>query len=263
MLGVVNVTPDSFSDGGRWSEPGPAIAHALALLDEGADAVDIGGESTRPGAAPVPEAEELRRVLPVIEGIARARPGALISIDTSKAAVARAAVEAGARWINDVTALSDPGIAEIAAATGATLVLMHARGTPLTMQRDTRYTDLVGEVCAMLADRAARAQAAGVPADRIVVDPGLGFGKAPLDNPSLVASVPELRALGYPVLIGASRKSFVGRLSGVERPEDRVFGSIGAALAAAEAGADWLRVHDVAATRQALLVFAACRKPRA
>ena len=255
LMGVVNVTPDSFSDGGAYAP----IEHGLRLLDEGADWLDVGGESTRPGAPPVPPEEELRRVLPVLAGVARHRPGAILSVDTSKAEVAARAIEAGASVVNDVTALRDPEMAGLVARTGVTLVLMHMRGDPTTMQSDTRYGDLVAEIRAFLAERAEVAIAAGVPRDRILVDPGLGFGKAPLDNPRLVAAIPSFRSLGHRVVIGASRKSFVGRLSGVSRPEDRVHGSIGAALAAVEAGADVLRVHDVAATRQALAVYTACR----
>ena len=259
LLGVVNVTPDSFSDGGRWLDPGAAVAHATTLLDEGADAVDVGGESTRPGSGGVSLDEELRRVIPVIRGILAARPGAVVSVDTSKAAVARAALDVGATWVNDVTGLGDPDMAGVCARAGANLVVMHLRGTPATMQDDTRYADLVGEVADQLRQRARQAEAAGVARERIVVDPGLGFGKDPLDNPALIAAVPRFKALGYPVMIGASRKGFVGRLTGVTQAADRVFGSVGAALAAAEAGADWLRVHDVRATREALVVFEACR----
>lgn len=259
LMGILNVTPDSFSDGGRYSDPEQAVARGLQLLDEGADWLDVGGESTRPGALPVDAGEELRRIVPVVSAIAALRPDAVLSVDTSKATVAEAAVEAGARVVNDVTALSDPRMAGVVARSGSTLVVMHLRGRPDTMQGDTRYADLVGEVAEHLRERAAVAEAAGVPRDRIVVDPGLGFGKAPLDNPALVASVPTFKALGYRVLVGASRKAFVGRLTGVERPEDRVMGSIGAALAAAEAGADVLRVHDVRATREALVVYLACR----
>lgn len=259
LMGVVNVTPDSFSDGGRWFAPDLAIDHGLRLLDEGADWLDVGGESTRPGAARVPAEEELRRILPVIRGLRAARPSAVLSIDTRKATVAAQAIEAGASVVNDVGALSDPEMARTCAAAGVTLVLMHMRGQPETMQRDTAYDDLVGEVAAFLAERSARAVAAGVAPERVVLDPGLGFGKDPLDNPRLIAAVPRFRALGHRVLIGASRKAFVGRLTGVSDPALRVYGSIGAALAAAAAGADLLRVHDVRATREALAVFAACR----
>jgi dihydropteroate synthase len=260
-MGVVNVTPDSFSDGGRLATPEAAVAHALRLLDEGADWLDIGGESTRPGAAPVPADEELHRVLPVVAGIVAARPDAIVSIDTSKAAVAERAIAAGARIVNDVSALGDPAMAAVVARAGSTLILMHRRGTPDTMQKDTRYDDLVGEVESFLRDRVDTAERAGVARRDIVVDPGIGFGKAWTDNPRLVAAVPRFRRLGYRVLVGASRKAFVGRLTGVEHAADRVFGSIGAALAAAEAGADVIRVHDVRATREALAVYLACRSP--
>lgn len=257
----MNVTPDSFSDGGAFLDPRVAVEHGLRLLDEGADWLDIGGESTRPGAAPVDAAEELRRVLPVVEGLARARPDAVLSIDTAKAAVARAALDAGARVVNDVTALRDPDMAAACVAAEATVVLMHLRGDPLTMQRDTRYADLVGEVVAGLQARVAVARAAGIRADRIWVDPGLGFGKAPADNPRLVAATARIAAeTGCPVLVGASRKRFVGELTGVQRAADRVYGSIGAALAASAAGASAVRVHDVGATRQALTVYNACQE---
>jgi dihydropteroate synthase len=259
LLGVVNVTPDSFSDGGHYAARDAAIAHAERLLDEGADVVDIGGESTRPGAPDVSVSEELRRVLPVVEGLLARRPAAEISVDTRKPEVARAAVAAGARWINDVGGATDPAMVEVMAEAGVGVILMHMRGTPQTMQADTRYDDLIGEVASFLEGRAAELVARGLPAGSVVLDPGLGFGKDPLANPTLIAALPTFRALGHPVLIGASRKAFIGRLTGVERAADRVFGSIGAALAAAEAGADWLRVHDVRATREALLVYRACR----
>lgn len=261
LVGIVNVTPDSFSDGGSFLDPGAAVDHGLRLLDEGADWLDLGGESTRPGAAPVDADEELRRVVPVVAALARARPNAVLSVDTSKATVARAALHAGARVVNDVTALRDPEMGAVCAAAYATVVLMHLRGDPTTMQRDTRYGDLVGEVVAWLRDRVAVARAAGVRGDRIWVDPGLGFGKAPADNPVLVAASGRIAAeTGCPVLVGASRKRFVGELTGVERAADRVFGSVGAALAAFAAGASAVRVHDVAATRQALTVYNACRE---
>jgi len=260
LMGILNVTPDSFSDGGRFFEPAAAIARGLELLDQGADWLDVGGESTRPGSEPVPEAVELERVVPVIREIAALRPDAVLSVDTTKPTVARAAVEAGARVVNDVSALADPGLLDVCVETGAALVLMHTRGTPREMQRHTRYDDLVGEIAASLAALADRARRAGVPADRIWIDPGIGFAKKGLDNARLIAAVPRFAALGYPVLVGASRKRFIGELTGVESPADRIYGSIGAALAAAEAGADVLRVHDVAATRQALTIYGACRR---
>lgn len=256
-MGIVNATPDSFSDGGRFLDPERAVLHALSLLEQGATWVDVGGESTRPGATPVSKAEELRRVVPVIEGVLRERPDAWVSVDTTKPAVAAAAIRAGAKMVNDVSALAAPGMASLCAEAGVDVVLMHMRGAPRTMQADTRYTDLVGEIIRFLRQRAEVAVAAGVLRDRITVDPGLGFGKAWEDNPRLIAEVPRLKELGYPVLIGASRKRFVGALTGVDRPEDRVAGSIGAALAAARAGADLIRVHDVGPTREALVVFMA------
>lgn len=258
-MGVLNVTPDSFYDGGSCLDPERAADRAGEMLAEGADWIDIGGESTRPGASPVTLEEELRRVIPAVRLVASRYPSAVISVDTTKASVAEAAIDAGAQVINDISGLSDDRMADLAACRGVTLVIMHMRGTPATMQQDTRYTDLVSEVSAHLAERAARARAAGIPADRIVLDPGIGFGKAMLDNPSLIAATPALRALGYKVLIGASRKSFIGKLTGRAQPSDRLYGSIGASLAAASLGADILRVHDIAATRDALRVFLACR----
>lgn len=259
-MGILNVTPDSFSDGGLGFEPGAAIARGLALLEEGADWLDVGGESTRPGAAPVAASEEIRRVVPVIAELRRLRPDAILSIDTHKAIVAARALEAGANIVNDVTALEDPEMAAVIAQAGAGVVLMHMRGTPQTMDQHTHYDDLVGEVAAALAERAAFAVRSGIDPGRIWLDPGLGFAKRSLDNPKLIAAVPRFAALGYPVVVGASRKRFVGELSGVSQPAGRIFGSIGAALAAAEAGAAVLRIHDVAATRQALAVFSACRR---
>jgi len=256
-MGIVNVTPDSFSDGGRFVDPERAVAHGRRLVEEGADWLDVGGESTRPGARPIDAAEEIARVVPVIAGLRAACPAVGISIDTSKAAVAAAAIEAGATLVNDVTAFGDPEMAALCAAGGVQVVLMHMRGTPRTMQVDTTYDDLVGEVERFLAQRLEHGAEQGIRSDRMLVDPGLGFGKAPLDNLALIRAVPRLAALGHRVVIGASRKSFIGRLTGVSDPSERVFGSVGAALAAAAHGADVLRVHDVAATRQALDVFLA------
>lgn len=254
------MTPDSFSDGGAFGDASAAVAHALRLIDEGADVIDVGGESTRPDAAPVGPEEEIRRTVPVIEGVGRLRPGTRISIDTSKPAVANAALAAGASIVNDVTALEDPAMIALCASAGCTVALMHMRGNPRSMQSDTRYADLVGEIVGFLSDRAQRAIAAGIAPEHIIVDPGLGFGKSFEDNFRLIRAIPRFAALGFPVLIGASRKSFIGRATGVERPADRVHGSIGAALAAARYGAGALRVHDVAATRQALDVFDAVER---
>ncbi|MBW1877618.1 MAG: dihydropteroate synthase [Deltaproteobacteria bacterium] len=259
-MGILNVTPDSFSDGGRYLDPGAAVDHGLHLLDSGADWLDVGGESTRPGSAKVPVEEELARVIPVIRGLRRARPDSVLSIDTSKAAVAARAVEEGARVVNDVTALSDPEMGPLCARMEVELVLMHMRGSPGTMQHDTTYEDLVGEVEDFLRDRAEAAMAYGIKREQILVDPGIGFGKAPLRNPDLIAAVPRFAALGYRVVVGASRKQFLSALTGVSSPDDRVAGSIGAALAAAVRGAHVLRVHDVAATRQALTVFQAVER---
>jgi dihydropteroate synthase len=254
-MGIVNVTPDSFSDGGKFFDAKRAIEHGLRLHAEGAHVVDVGGESTRPGAAPVGEGEERRRILPVIAGLARA--GVPVSVDTTRASVAAAAVEAGASWVNDVSGLDDPDMATLAAQTGVTLVVMHRRGTPRNMQKDTQYQDLLGEVERHLSDRRDRALAAGVRPDRLVLDAGVGFGKHPADNPLLIAATPRWKALGHRVLVGASRKRFIGDLTGVTAAEDRIFGSVGAALAAARWGADIVRVHDVAATRQAWVVYRA------
>jgi dihydropteroate synthase len=258
VQGIVNVTPDSFSDGGAYLAVASAVAHGVALWAEGADWLDVGGESTRPGADEVPAEVERARVVPVLEGLRRALPGAVLSVDTRKATVAEAALAAGASVVNDVSGFGDPAMGEVVAAAGAHWVLMHARGTPATMQHDTRYDDLEGEVIASLAAAAERAVGAGVPRDRLLLDPGLGFGKAPADNPRLVAALPRLRALGLPVLVGASRKRFIGEITGVAAPSERVHGSVGAALAAAAQGAAVVRVHDVRATVEALAVFAAC-----
>jgi dihydropteroate synthase len=258
LMGIVNATPDSFSDGGRFDDVDRAVAHALRLLDAGADIVDVGGESTRPGAAAVSASEERDRVLPVITGVLAARPGACVSVDTRKASVAAAAVRAGARMVNDVSALGDPAMAAVcAAAPGVEVVLMHMRGQPATMQRDTTYGDLVQEVVDWLGARVEPAVSSGIDRGRLLVDPGVGFGKAPRDNPRLIAATRELGALGLPVLIGASRKRFIGQLTGVEDAAARDAGSIGAALAAVACGAAVLRVHDVAGTRQALTVYQA------
>ncbi|TVQ89954.1 MAG: dihydropteroate synthase [Deltaproteobacteria bacterium] len=257
IMGIVNLTPDSFSDGGRFVDPRAAIDHAHALIEQGADLLDLGAESTRPGADPVSPSEEIDRLIPVIEALRSEGTVVPISVDTTKAAVARIALEAGASWINDVSALHDPDMASVCAAAGCTLVLMHRRGTPKTMQRDTCYHDLIGEVSDFLADRVVRAAQAGIEPERVVLDPGVGFGKALGDNPTLIAMTPRLRATGHRVLIGASRKRFIGELTGVQEPSERVAGSIGAALAAAQLGADVVRVHDVGPTVQALRVYRA------
>jgi dihydropteroate synthase len=252
VMGIVNVTPDSFSDGGRFADPPAACRHAETLVREGADLLDVGGESTRPGADPVPEAEEIRRVVPVVREAARL--GVPVSVDTSKPAVAREALEAGAAVVNDVTALADPAMAPLVAESGAGLILMHMLGTPRTMQDDPRYEDLMGEVVDFLAGRRDRAEAAGVGRAAIVLDPGIGFGKRAEHNLEILRRLSEVAALGSPVLVGASRKRFIGAVTGVRDPGERTIGSTAAAVAARLAGASLLRVHDVGATRQALSV---------
>ena len=257
-MGVVNVTPDSFSDGGLWLDPGLAVAHGVELAAEGATILDVGGESTRPGAEPVGEAEELRRTIPVLEGLAAARTGAQLSIDTAKAAVARAALAAGASYVNDVTALrGDPGMAELVAQAGCDCCLMHMQGEPRTMQADPRNADVVGEVLAFLQQRAAHAIAAGVAPERIQVDPGIGFGKTLEHNLELLRRLDEIAALGFPVVVGVSRKSFLGALTGREAPAARVAATVAANVLAFERGGRVFRVHDVAATVDALKVAAA------
>jgi dihydropteroate synthase len=260
VMGVVNVTPDSFSDGGRFADPEAAVDQAEALLDEGADLVDVGGESTRPGAEPVGSAEERARVVPVIERLRARRPEARISIDTRKAAVAEAALDAGADLLNDVSALEDPRMAELAAGRDVPLALMHMRGEPATMQRDTRYGDLLGDVLEFLAERVDRARTAGIPDDKILIDPGIGFGKSARGNEEILRQLGSLRTLGLPILVGASRKSFVGRRTGVSEPGRRVSGSVAAAVAAALSGASVVRAHDVRASREALAIADAVRR---
>jgi dihydropteroate synthase len=257
LVGVVNVTPDSFSDGGRYLEPGKAIRHGIELADQGADILDIGGESTRPGALPVGADEEIARVLPVIEGLAVARPQVQISIDTSKAAVAAAALQAGATIVNDVTALrGDPKMAEVVAAAGAGCCLMHMLGEPRTMQLDPRYDDVVDDIRAFLEDRIAFAVAAGIAEEGIVVDPGIGFGKTLEHNLELLARLGELVAIGRPVMVGTSRKSFLGKLTGRD-VDDRQAGTIASCVLAYEHGARVFRVHEVAPVADALIVAAA------
>ncbi len=256
-MGVVNVTPDSFSDGGRFLEPGRAIAHALELESEGAAILDIGGESTRPGAASVPAAAELARVVPVIEGLVSAGVSAVLSIDTSKAEVAGAALRAGATIVNDVTALrAAPEIAGIVADHGAGLCLMHMRGDPRTMQDAPRYDDVVADVKRFLEERMEFAVANGVAEERIMLDPGIGFGKTVAHNLELLARLSELVAIGRPVVIGTSRKSFLGRLTGRD-VHQRLYATIATNVLAYERGARIFRVHDVGPVHDALTVTAA------
>jgi dihydropteroate synthase len=261
LVGVLNVTPDSFSDGGDFLDPGKAASRAAAMLDEGAQVIDVGGESTRPGSDPVPPEEEVRRVVPVIRKILAERPDAIVSIDTYRAATAGAALEAGARIVNDVTALrGDPRMAALAAGAGCPLVLMHMLGEPKTMQRDPRYDDVVREVRDFLAGRAEHAIAAGVEPENVILDPGIGFGKTLEHNLALLRHLDSLVELGFPVLFGASRKRFIGRITGVEDARDRVSGTVAANVLACERGATFFRVHDVRPNREALAVAEAVRR---
>jgi dihydropteroate synthase len=251
-MGVVNVTPDSFSDGGAFLAPERAIAHARRLVADGAELLDVGGESTRPGARAVTGEEELARVAPVLAGLDGL--DAAISIDTSKAAVAEAALDAGAEIVNDVTALrTEPGLAGLCADRGCIAVLMHMQGTPRTMQDDPAYDDVVDDVKAFLAQRIEFAVGEGIAEDRIWVDPGIGFGKTVRHNLELLNRLGELRALGRPIVVGTSRKRFIGTVTGREA-DDRLGGTIASNVLAARAGADVLRVHDVAEVAQAMRV---------
>jgi dihydropteroate synthase len=264
-MGVVNVTPDSFSDGGLFLDAGAAIRHARELIGEGADIVDVGGESTRPGAEPVSAAEELRRVLPVVEGIVAAGADVQVSIDTSKASVARACIDAGATLVNDVSALrADPEMAALVAESGAECCLMHMRGEPRTMQADPRYDDVVDDVRAFLEERMAYAVGVGVREERIMLDPGIGFGKTVAHNLALLARLEELASLGRPLVVGTSRKSFIGRVladaagqTETVAAAERLEGTIATNVLAYERGASVFRVHDVAPVRDALTVAAA------
>ncbi|KRA72886.1 dihydropteroate synthase [Lysobacter sp. Root667] len=256
VMGIVNVTPDSFSDGGAHDSLGAAVAHGLKLAEEGADALDIGGESTRPGADEVPVEEELRRVIPVIERLAR-ETALPISVDTSKPEVMRAAVAAGAGLINDVYALRRDGALDAASALGVPVVLMHMQGEPRSMQAAPQYDDVVAEVHRFLAERIFAAEMAGIAKKRIVVDPGFGFGKTLEHNLILLAQLERYAELGVPVLAGLSRKKSIGELTGRTDARERVHGSVAAHLIAAQRGARLLRVHDVAATVDALKVWAA------
>lgn len=250
LMGVLNVTPDSFSDGGLYLDHPAAVAHGRELVGEGAAIVDVGGESTRPGATPVALEEEERRVLPVIEKLAGSL-GVPISVDTRKASLARRALDAGAAIVNDVSALADPEMAALLAERGAGTILMHMRGAPETMQDDPRYEDLVGEVAAFLAEAAARAEAAGVAAAAIALDPGFGFGKTRAQNLELVRRLDEIASLGYAVAIGLSRKSTLGQVTG-RPPGERLAASVAAAALAVAHGARIVRAHDVRETLDAV-----------
>lgn len=251
VMGIVNVTPDSFSDGGLFLDPEAAIRHGLELLEQGAGILDIGGESTRPGSDPVPEEEELARVIPVIEALS---DRVTVSVDTSKAAVAEAAIAAGAGIVNDVTAFrGDEEMAAVCAEAGVEVVLMHMLGTPKTMQKDPVYGDVVAEVSDFLLERTALAEAAGIPGSKIWIDPGIGFGKTPEHNFALLAATDRFVATGYRVLVGPSRKRFISSIDGSSESE-RVGGTIAACLAAAKRGAAAVRVHDVGPVAQALAI---------
>jgi dihydropteroate synthase len=258
IMGVVNVTPDSFSDGGLFLDADAAIEHGRRLAAEGAAILDIGGESTRPGADPVPADEELRRVLPVVERLAAGDgTGARLSIDTTKSAVARAAIAAGATMVNDVSAFRfDPELAGVVAETGAGCCLMHMLGEPRTMQEDPRYDDVVSEVKSFLEDRLAFAVAEGVEEERVWLDPGIGFGKTVAHNLELLRRLDEIVAIGRPVVVGTSRKSFLGKITGRE-PQDRVAATVATNVMALERGASVFRVHDVRETADALKVATA------
>ena len=252
IMGIINMTPDSFADGGRYFDSTEALAHARCLIDEGADVLDIGGESTRPGADDVPADEELRRVMPLIEALTGC--GVPVSVDTSKPEVMRAALDAGASIINDVYALQRPGACEAVASSDCGIVLMHMQGTPRTMQHEPRYSDVVREVTEFLSRRVEEAQSRGIDPGRIAVDPGFGFGKSIEHNFKLLSELSMLKKMNRPLVVGLSRKSMLGGVTG--RPVDgRVAGSVAAAVLAAERGANIVRVHDVAATRDALAVL--------
>ncbi|HWC50214.1 MAG TPA: dihydropteroate synthase [Nitrospira sp.] len=256
LMGIVNVTPDSFSDGGRCDDPERAVAHAVRLVEEGADLLDLGAESTRPGALPVSEQEERRRLIPVVSAVVRA-VSVPVSVDTSKAAVARAALEAGAVMINDVTALrGDRAMVDVVAETGAGLVLMHMQGTPETMQQAPYYDDVVAEIAQFLSERARFAMHHGVAKERIVLDPGIGFGKTLHHNLDLLANLHAFAQLGFPLLVGPSRKGFIGQLT-QQSVERRAWGTAGAVALAVQQGANILRVHDVGPMKDVVRVASA------
>ncbi|MDP9487221.1 MAG: dihydropteroate synthase [Actinomycetota bacterium] len=258
---MLNVTPDSFSDGGEFFGAAPAVSHAERLLDEGAHAIDIGGESTRPGSDPVSPEEEARRVVPVVRGILEARPGTRISVDTYRASTAGAALDAGAAIINDVTALGgDPRMAGLVAERRCPVVLMHMLGEPKTMQENPHYDDVVREVRDYLAAKAEEAISAGVDPANVILDPGIGFGKTMKHNLELLDRLETLVELGFPVLVGTSRKGFLGKITGSEDPKARVFGTVATSVMSYERGATLFRVHDVRANREALEVAAAVRE---
>jgi dihydropteroate synthase len=255
VVGILNVTPDSFSDGGDFLNPEAAAEHAATMLDEGAEILDVGGESTRPGSDPVSQQEEIRRVVSVLEKILSVRPEAVISVDTYRAGTATAALEAGASLVNDVTAFrGDPRMASVIQEAACPVILMHMQGEPKTMQKEPHYGDVVGEVRDFLAERGEYAVAAGVRPENVIVDPGIGFGKNLEHNLDLLRNLDAIVDLGFPVLIGASRKSFIEKITGVQEARDRVSGTVATTVLAYERGATFFRVHDVRANREALAV---------
>jgi dihydropteroate synthase len=261
LIGILNVTPDSFSDGGEFFGVEPAVVQAEKMLDEGAHMIDVGGESTRPGSEPVSSEEELRRVLPVVQGILESRPETVISIDTYRASTAEAALDAGARVVNDITALrGDTGMASLVAERGCPVVLMHMLGEPKFMQRDPRYEDVVREVRDFLVGRVEYALSAGVRKENVILDPGIGFGKALRHNLELLSNLNVFTGLGFPVLVGASRKSFLVKILGSNDTVDRLFGTVATNVVAYERGAILFRIHDVRANKKALEVAAAVRR---
>ncbi len=260
LMGILNLTPDSFSDGGLCADPTAALARAETMVTEGADIIDLGGESTRPGAEPVDDAEEERRVLPVLSALRREFPAMRLSVDTRRAHLAHAALSEGADMINDVSGLEDPEMTPIVAAAGCPLVVMHMRGTPQQMQKETHYDDLLTTIIDALREKTARAIAAGIEDDRLIVDPGVGFGKSALGNEELLRQLGSLRSLGHAILIGVSRKMFIGKRSSVAEPAKRLAGSLAAATAAVLAGARIVRVHDLRASREALAIADALRR---
>ncbi len=260
IMGVLNVTPDSFSDGGRFAAVDAAVEHALAMAAAGADLIDIGGESTRPGAAELPVEEEIARVEPVVAALAK-RLALPLSIDTRKAAVAHAAIAAGAAIVNDVSGFQhDPELADVVRASGAGYIGMHMRGTPATMQTLTDYDDLPTELAGFFRRLLAYAAAHGIPAERIILDPGIGFGKTADQNLAILNCLPKLRRLGRPLLLGVSRKSFIGKILGIEEPDQRQWGTAAAVAVAVYNGADLVRVHEVAEMRQVARLAAAIRE---
>ena len=261
LMGILNVTPDSFSDGGEFFGVKPAVVQAEKMLDEGAHIIDLGGESTRPGSDPVSPKEELRRVLPVVRGILESRPETKISIDTYRASTAEAALDAGARVVNDVTALrGDSRMAGLVAERGCPVVLMHMLGEPKSMQRDPRYDDVVREVRDFLVGRVEYAISAGVREENVILDPGIGFGKMLRHNLELLNGLNVFVELGFSVLVGASRKSFLGKILGSDATGDRLFGTVATNVIAYERGATLFRVHDIRANKEALEVAAAVRR---